>query len=57
MEQTNNNNDIDDNIRPPDPVIRERLVDYGDDDPKLHMLKKANWINKYLSRLSYPFVA
>lgn len=32
MEQTNNNNDIDDNIRPPDPVIRERLVDYGDDD-------------------------
>ena len=35
----------------------EEYVDYGDDDPKLHMLKKANWINKYLSRLSYPFVA
>jgi len=35
----------------------EDYEDYGDDDPKLHMLKKANWINKYLSRLSYPFVA
>lgn len=28
MEQTNK----DDDIRPPDPVIRERLVDFGDDD-------------------------
>jgi len=35
----------------------EDYVDYGDDDPKLHMIKKANWISKYLSRLSYPFVA
>ena len=35
----------------------EDYVDYGDDDPKLHMIKKAKWISKYLSRLSYPFVA
>ena len=33
MEPTNNDNEyLDDDIRPPDPVIRERLVDYGDDD-------------------------
>ncbi len=35
----------------------EEYVDYGDDDENLHMIKKANWISKYLSRLSYPFVA
>jgi hypothetical protein len=30
---TNDTNDIDElNIRAPDPVIKERLVDYGDDD-------------------------
>jgi len=35
MNQTNNNDDNDndyEDIRLPDPVIRERLVDYGDDD-------------------------
>jgi len=33
----------------------EDFEDYGDDDPKLP--QKAQWINKYLSKLSYPFVA
>lgn len=30
--ETNNNEDTNDIVRPPDHVIRERLVDYGDND-------------------------